>query len=326
PAEAWPCAPPAAPEQQSQRSFAIPEGTGRIDQIAEAQATASDAEGRLAYEQDEVASCVRNRAGFDLDEIWRVTGVGEETWLTRYWAAERRGEERLLVSIALARSGNAVTSITHGGFAQDANQPDSPRLAEAAVRRLCAETGGACVSDKVSQERVFPVPAAVPPAWLTQDDVAQATGMQQVAASDVVPIPEGWLGSPCIQSNSLAAGAVSVESVVYGDPLDPGGDMVQQTIAAFESGQQGREHYATLVAENEGCEEAPVENIGTVGGPDLKFEGTLWRLSIEGDVVSLFGLLSVDSQVSHVQLNVTGADEEQLRELLTLAGERLSDS
>ncbi len=113
---------------------------------------------------------------------------------------------------------------------------------------------------------------------------------------------------------------------MYGNPLDPGGDMVQQTVAAFESDQQGREHYATFVAENQGCEEAPVENIGTVGGPDLKFEGTLWRLSIEDDAVFLFGLLGVGSQVSHVQLNVTAADEEQLRELVTLAGERLSDS
>ncbi len=69
-----------------------------------------------------------------------------------------------------------------------------------------------------------------------------------------------------------------------------------------------------------------MENLGTVGGPDTGFEGTVWRATAAGtDAVFLYGLVVNGSAVTFVDINGPTADESQIRELLTLAGERLGE-
>ena len=69
-----------------------------------------------------------------------------------------------------------------------------------------------------------------------------------------------------------------------------------------------------------------MENLGGVGGPETGFDGTVWRATAEGaGTVFLYGLVINGSAVSFVDLSAASADEEQMRELLTLAGERLGD-
>ncbi len=329
PAEPWPCAPqPPNGEHVLRRSFDYPDGDGRIDQVVEATTTADEAAARLSASRDAVVSCVEEGGSdFALDQIWSVTGVGDETILIRYWAPPRQDEARLILSITLARSGSAVTSVTHGGFVMDANEPDPTDRAEAAVGRLCSATGGACVSD-IDRELVFPEPAGDVPGWLRLADVGKATGLDQVFAGDVVPVEQGWASFVCLQLTG-GSGAESFESRAYSDPLDTGGTSVQQTIARFGSDQEAGEYYTTLVAAGDVCGAEPsltVENLGGVGGPETGFDGTVWRATAEGaGTVFLYGLVINGSAVSFVDLSAASADEEQMRELLTLAGERLGD-
>jgi hypothetical protein len=332
PAEPWPCAPtPPDDDQILRRSFSYTPGDGRIDQIVVPASTTDEAASRLTDMRLDITTCLES-GDFDLDQIWSATGIGDETILIRYWAPPREdppGEGRLIVSISLARSGPAITSVAHGGFAQDANQPDTTDHAEAAIRRLCAATGGACVSGSVAREQVFPEPAQDLPAWLTLDDVTQATGIEQIAAGAVLPVPEGSIGFVCFESNSRDAGAEVVGSRSYSNALDPGGDSVQQTIVTFGSDQAAREHYATLVAEADACGAEPsltVENLGTIGGPDTGFDSTIWRATAAGtEAVFLYGLVVTGPHVAFVDLTASTADDQQLRALLTLAGERLAD-
>jgi hypothetical protein len=330
PVDAWPCAPqPPDGEQVLLRSFEFPEGTGRIDQIVEATAAAQT---RLAEIRHDVLACVAAGNDFDLDEVWEVSGIGEETVLIRYWAPPREeapGEGRLIVSISLVRSGAAVASVTHGGFATDANQPDTTDQAEAAAGRLCAETDGACVSE-IRRVRVFPEPAQDIPGWLTPTDVIEATGIAELTtAGEVIPVPEGTLGFVCFESNSGDAGA-AVESRTYDNPMDPGGDSVQQAIAQFTSVQAATAHYETLVVEGDACTAEPslsVENLGTIGGGATGFEGTVWRATAAGsDAVFFYGVVVQGSAVAFVDLQVMPPDEAQIRNLLTIAGERLGEA
>lgn len=332
PAEVWPCAPePPNDENVLRRSFDYPEGNGRIDQVVEPTAEAA---ARMAAIRNAVTSCVSDGEGFDLDQIWSVTGVGEETVLIRYWAPPREeppGEGRLLVSISLVRSGDAVTSVTHGGFNTEANTADTTEHAEAAVARLCSVTGGECVTEPTHYLQVFPDPDVL--GWLTVADVVEATGAAEItAASTVLEEPEGSFGFVCFESNSIDAGAGQVDRRSYYDALDPGGQMVDEIIASFPTDQEAaaRSHYDALVAEAETCATEPsivVENLGTVGTAEAGFIGTAWRATApETDTVFHFGVVVKGAQVAFVNAYLSSPTEDRLRALLTHAASRLGPS
>jgi hypothetical protein len=140
-----------------------------------------------------------------------------------------------------------------------------------------------------------------------------------------VPVEQGWASFVCLP----LTGGSGAESRAYTDPLDAGGTSVQQTIVRFGSDQEAGEYYTTLVAAGDVCSAEPsltVKNLGGVGGPETGFDGTAWRATAEGaGTVFLYGLVINGSAVSFVDLSAASAAEEQMRELLTLAGERLGD-
>ncbi|HMG31459.1 MAG TPA: hypothetical protein VK585_15205 [Jiangellaceae bacterium] len=335
PAEAWPCVPPVPDSGDAlQRSFESPEG-GRIQHIVEPTTTAEDAEARFGEVREELTACVEDgtAAGddFRLDQVWSVTGVGDEALLVRYWAPLREkppGEGQLIVSVSIARSGNAVTSVMRGGFAQDANLPDTTEDAEAAVTRLCAETGGACVTDP-HQEQVYPERAGDLPGWLTLADVAEATGVNRIsAASEVIVAPDGTFGFVCFQSGAGAAGATSVENRRYHDALDPAGIGVDEFIARFPSADEARAHYNTLVAEGDTCSaelSLSVQNTGTLAG-EADMTGTTWRATA-ADVGAefVYGVIVKAAEVVFVSLDLDSPSDEDLAAVLTLAGDRIDE-
>jgi len=337
PAQGWPCVPPAPDSGRAlQRHFENPEG-GRIQQVVESTGTVEQAEARFAEIHDELITCVEDgtAAGddFRLDQVWSVTGVGDEALLVRYWAPLREEPplegQLLLVSVSIARTGNAVTTVARGGAAMDANFPDTTDDAEAAITRLCVETGGACVTDP-DQEQVYPEPAGDVPGWLTVADVSDAIGVDRItAASEVRVAPDGTFGFVCFRTDARAAGATSIESRTYHDPFDPGMG-VDESIARFPSGSAARAYYDTLMAEGDSCSAEPsldVQNTGTVTG-DGGLAGTTWRSTVaETESVFVYGVVVNRSAVAYVSTNLDPpADDDELATLLRRAGERLGEA
>ncbi|MGH8840858.1 MAG: hypothetical protein ACRDVO_16605 [Jiangellaceae bacterium] len=334
PGEAWPCTPVAATSDRIlQRMFVNPEA-GRIEHIVEATAS-GQAPSRFAEIRDDLISCVESGAAsgaeFRLDEIWVVTGVGDEAVLLRYWAPLREGppgESQLIVSVSIARSGDAVTTVTRGGFAQDANVPDTSEDAQAAVTRLCAATGGACVTDP-DQQRTYPEPAADLPGWLTVADVVEATGEDRISAAGEVLTDATGFPFVCFQTDPGATGATSVESRTFYDALDPTAISVDEYVARFPSGSAARAYYDTLTAEGDSCSAEPslvVQNTGAVAG-DGGLAGTTWRSTVaETDSVFVYGVVVNGSAVGYVSTNLDSAADDELATLLRLAGERLGEA
>jgi hypothetical protein len=334
PVEPWPCAPvAAASDHVLKRTFVNPEG-GRIEHIVEATAS-GQATSRFAEVHDALVSCVESGAAsgadFRLDEIWAVTGVGDEAVLVRYWAPLREGppgEGQLIVSVSIARSGNAVTTVTRGGFAQDANVPDTSEDAQAAVTRLCPVTGGACVTDP-DQQRTYPEPAADLPGWLTVADVAEATGEDRISAAGEVLTDATGFPFVCFQTDPGATGATSVESRTFYDALDPTTISVDEYVARFPSGSAARAYYDTLTAEGDSCSAEPslvVQNTGTVAG-DGGLAGTTWRSTVaETDSVFVYGVVVSGSAVAYVSTNLDSPADDELATLLRVAGERLGEA
>jgi len=336
PAQAWPCV-PAVPDsgRALQRNFENPEG-GRIQHVVEPTDTVEQAEARFDEILDALTACVEDgtAAGedFRLDQVWSVTGVGDEAVLVRYWAPLREEPPRegllLLVSMSIARTGDAVTSVARGGVAMDANLPDTTDDVEAAVTRLCAETGGPCSTDP-GQEQVYPEPAGDVAGWLTAADVSSATGVDRIsAASEVVIAPAGTFGFVCFRTDARAAGATSIESRTYHDPFDPGTG-VDESIARFPSGSAARAYYDTLTAEGDSCSAEPslvVQNTGAVAG-DGGLAGTTWRSTVaETDSVFVYGVVVNGSTVGYVSTNLDSTADDELATLLRLAGERLGEA
>ncbi|MGH8825195.1 MAG: hypothetical protein ACRDVN_12045, partial [Jiangellaceae bacterium] len=258
--------------------------------------------------------------------------VGDDAVLVRYWAPLREDPPRegllLLVSVSIARTGDAVTSVARGGLAMDANLPDTSEDAQAAVTRLCAETGGPCVAEP-DQEQVYPEPAGDIPGWLTPADVSGATGVHRIsAAGEVMVAPDGTFGFVCFQSDARAAGATSIESRTYHDPLDPAGIGVDEFIARFPAAAEARAHFDALVAEGDACSAEPsltVQNTGTVAG-DGDMVGTTWRATAaDTGVAFVYGLVLNGGQVAFVNLNLESASDEDLAQVLRRAGERLDE-
>jgi hypothetical protein len=332
--EAWPCAPVAPASDRVLRRLFVNPDAGRVEHIVEATG-AGQAQSRFDEIRDDLVSCVQSGAasGADsrLDEIWTVTGVGDQAVLVRYWAPlheDPPGQGQLIVSVSIARSGDAVTTVTRGGFAQDANVADTSADAQAAVTRLCAVTGGACVTDP-DQRRTYPEPAPDLPGWLTVADVADATGDDRInAVSEVLAGAPGNFGFVCFQSDATAAGATSVESRTFHDALDPAAVGVEEAIAWFPSDTAARDHYAALSAEGDACGAEPsldVQNTGTVDGGG-GMTGTTWRATAaETDSAFVYGIVVNGSAVAYVRLDLPSAADEDLAQVLTLAGEHLAD-
>lgn len=329
----WPCAPVApASDRVLQRLFVNPEA-GRIEHIVEA-TDAGQVQSRFDEIYDDLVSCVESGAAsgadFRLDEIWTVTGVGDQAVLVRYWAPLHEnppGQGQLIVSVSIARSGDAVTTVTRGGFAQDANVPDTSDDAQAAIARLCPVTGGACVTDP-DQRRTYPEPAADLPGWLTVADVAEAAGEDRITAvSEVLVGAPGNFGFVCFQSDATSAGATSVESRTFHDALDPAAVGVEEVIAWFPSDAAARDHYTALTAEGDACNAEPsldVQNTGTVEGGGMA--RTTWRATVaETDSVFVYGIVVNGSAVAYVRLDLPSAADDDLGRVLTLAGEHLAD-
>jgi hypothetical protein len=320
-----------ASDRVLQRLFVNPE-SGRIEHIVEA-TDRGQAQSRFDQIRDDLVSCVESGAAsgadFRLDEIWTVTGVGDHAVLVRYWAPLHEnppGQGQLIVSVSIARSGDAVTTVTRGGFAQDANVPDTPDDAEAAVTRLCAETGGACVTDP-AQEQEYPEPAGDVPGWLTVADVVRATDVDRItAASEVMVAPDGSFGFVCFQADAGAAGAVSIESRTFHDPFDPGGVGVDEFIARFPTAAEARAYYDALAAEGDACSAEPalsVQNTGTITGD---ITGMTWRATAaDAGVAFIYGLVVNGDQVAFVNVNLDAPSDDDIETLLALAGERLSE-
>ncbi|HEU0214769.1 MAG TPA: hypothetical protein VFR13_11830 [Jiangellaceae bacterium] len=334
PAQGWPCVPPVPDSGRAlQRHFENPEG-GRIQQVVEPTGTVEQAEARFAEVHGELITCVGDgkAAGdnFRLDQVWSVTGVGDEALLVRYWAPLREQPplegQLLLVSVSIARTGNAVTTVARGGAAMDANLPDTTDDAEAAVTRLCAETGGACVTDP-DQEQVYPEPTGDVPGWLTVAEVAEVMGVDRIsAASEVVVAPDGSFGFVCFQTDARASGATSIESRTYHDPFDPGGVGVDEFIARFTTAAEARAYYDTLAAEGDACSAEPalsVQNTGTITGD---ITGMTWRATAaDSEVAFVYGLVVNGDQVAFVNVNLDSPSDDDIETLLALAGERLSE-
>ena len=77
------------------RQFVESTGENRIDQVVEQTSSPEDAATRLAQLREEITSCVAAEdstevddvqgSTFALDQVWSVSGLGEEAWLIRYW-------------------------------------------------------------------------------------------------------------------------------------------------------------------------------------------------------------------------------------------------
>ncbi|HET6728339.1 MAG TPA: hypothetical protein VFG96_02910, partial [Jiangellaceae bacterium] len=200
--------------------------------------------------------------------------------------------------------------------------------AQAAVTRLCAVTGGACVADP-DQRRTYPEPAPDLPGWLTVADIADATGDDRInAVSEVLAGAPGNFGFVCFQSDATAAGATSVESRTFHDALDPAAVGVEEAIAWFPSDTAARDHYAALSAEGDACGAEPsldVQNTGTVDGGG-GMTGTTWRATAaETDSAFVYGIVVNGSAVAYVRLDLPSAADEDLARVLALAGEHLAD-
>ncbi len=155
PFEPFACAPQPATGAGAalQRSLAVLEDSepweGRTDQIVERFDEPSAAQARFDALREEVLACARDLgAGPAPPEAWAWAGIGEQAWLARYWTAadapDGLGE---LVEVSVVQTGTAVTGVTKGFHAMDANLPMEPDLAVAATERLCGAAGGSCVTD-----------------------------------------------------------------------------------------------------------------------------------------------------------------------------------
>ena len=318
PDERWACAPdlePAEARQTLERSFGT--DVSHLDQIVEA-STPAEATGRFAAIRDAVTACVEALSdGFGFGWISAFTGLGDDAWQASYFAPPRDGDAATLVRIDLVRTGMAVTSVVSGGFAMDDNYPPSEDRAVAATNRLCEQADGACAT-QVERQLLFPEGSQDLAGWLTPADVAETTGLTAITqATEVIAKDDGSLGFVCFEQNALANGATSVLGRWYVDPTDPGGQTVEEVVAAFPTGDEGVAYYEALVAEGDSCAAEPTLSVeNTVPDSQDAFGFTTWRatststgptwvmgLAVNGPVVIFInhGILDHDVSAQEMQ-------------------------
>jgi hypothetical protein len=88
-------------------------------------------------------------------------------------------------------------------------------------------------------------------------------------------------------------------------------------------------HYDAVTSEGDTCTVEPalsIDNLGTVGDRGSGFTGAAWRATAaETDASFDYGVVISGSNVAFVNLYVRSTDDEQIRTLLTRAGQRLGD-
>lgn len=330
--EPFACA-PQVPDGAASVSFRnSAESDAHIDQFIEAVAP-GQAGARLDTLSSGITECIEaGGSNYRLDETWAVDGIGDETWLARYWAPPRTSDAQTLVAVSITRTGNYVSTVVQGGLAQDANAPADPELATAAATRLCGALGEECVGD-ITRERLFPEAAAEVAGWLGVDDVVAATGLDEITeASEVRPSDDmGW-GHAGLPLDPIAAGALTSENRSYFNTLDPTGDiLVTEVIARFPDAAAARAHYDALAAEADAFQQEGdvVTNTGTFSGSG--HVGTTWRSENAAvDLVFVYGVVTRGDAVAAVTHSISGYENrdvtpDQMRDLLDRAGQRLAD-
>jgi hypothetical protein len=324
---------PQVPDGAASVSFRnSAESDARIDQFVEL-VPGGRAEQRLTELRNTIVDCVETGgADYRLDETWTVGGVGDETWLARYWAPPRTPDTQTLVLVNITRTGDYVSTVVQGGPAQDANAPADPELAVAAATRLCEAIGEVCVGE-LTRERLYPEAAADVAGWLGVDDVIAATGLDEITeGSEVRPADDmGW-GLVGLPLDPIAAGALTNETRSYFNTVDPTGDvLVTEVIARFPDEAAARVHYDALAAEADSFQQEGdvVTNTGTISSSG--YVGTTWRS--ENAAVGLafvYGVVTRGDTVAAVTHSISSYENrdvtpQQMRDLLDRAGQRLAD-
>lgn len=327
---------PAVPEGAEHRYYSN-ERDGHFLQFIE---ETEDPVARFSELRADLEQCVRDLELSDQDpytkftQIWDIGGLGDEAWMANYFAEVDEPVnfvETYLVSVRLMRAGDHVTVVVEGGPSQEDNADMETERSRQSGERLCAAFGTECVGD-VTPRQVYPEPSGDIPGWLTLDDVVEITGLDRLnkVSEPLRPESHGPGGWPLIALplDPVSDGATSFELRGFTDGSEPGGLMLNQTIATFPDDDAARAHYEKLVAAGDEFErdDDVVTNTGSVDEED--FSATTWRLEDPSTgLVFVYGVAVQGNQVTLVDSIQDYEDRdltpEQLTTLLTRAADQL---
>lgn len=332
PGDSWlPCV-PAFPATAAVASFGIGD-SARFDHVVEPTEPGA-ADDRLAAIRDEITACAQGDDQHDLIQVWELAGVGDEAYLLVWRGPPATPDTQTYVTAGLARSGDYVSAIFHGGEGQDYNGVPEPDRTIRAVQRLCDALGTDCPTTP-EQHRLYPEPEGDVDGWLTIDDIAEIGLADITEGGEVSDNTDeyGWqeYGHVGLPRDPLADGAESLEHRGYADPMEPGGASLDELRAHFPDAATARAHYDALVAAADAFTQPGdvIENTGAVSGDG--YEGMTWRSESEYGVVSVYGAVLRDDTVAVVFHVIASHSDglpydvtpERARLLLDRAGQRL---
>ncbi|TDC46231.1 hypothetical protein E1212_27310 [Jiangella ureilytica] len=299
----------------------------RFEQVVDP--IAGGAEDRLEDLRAELTECAESGDDFHLVQVWSLSGVGDGGYLIVWNGPPTTPDTATYVTASLVRTGDFVSAVFHGGPGQDYNAPAQPRQAVLSAERLCRAMGSECPASP-EQERLYPEPVSDVDGWLTIDDLAEVGLTALTEGSEVMDSGDaggatdyGFVG---LERDPFADGAESLEQRTYTDPLEPGGQVVNQLRATFPDAETARAHHDALAAAAEQPTQPGdvVENTGSISGAG--YHGTVWVLSntefgtswlygaaVSGNVVTVVYYGLIDDELS----------PDQMSHLLELAAQRI---
>ncbi len=330
PATSFDCAPAPVDANTTETHYVTDDGT-QFHQFVE---SSSDAERRIEQLRTSTERCASELVGEDenlgLIETWQVDGLGGDAWMAAYFAPMTEPDEFVdtnAVQVRLVRSGDYVSVVVHGGPSQGFVEAMDVQPSTDAATRLCEATGDDCDADPEA-ERLFPEPVDQLDPWLTVDDVAETTGMEEISEGLKVQTADGW-NMAGLPSDPVEAGADSVNVRKYVDPQDRTGASVDETIARFPDEATAQAHYDEVVNAADSFEQegTVVERVGTVDGDG--YTGVAWRSDdTEFGTEFVYGVVTngdAVAAVTHTQVQDHEVTGEQISDLLDRAGQRLGE-
>lgn len=317
---------PDVPGNAATIAFATDDGS-RIEQFIDP--VAGGAEDRLEALRAELIECAESGGDFHLVQVWSLSGVGDGGYLVVWNGPPTTPDTQTYVTASLVRTGDFVSAVFHGGPGQDYNGPAQPRQAVLSAERLCRAIGSECPASP-EQERLFPEPSDDVDGWLTIDDLAEAGLTALTEGSEVMQSGDaegdtdyGFVG---LERDPFADGAESLEQRTYTDPLEPGGQLVNQLRATFPDTESARAHYDALASAAEQPTQPGdvVENTGSISGDG--YDGTAWVLSnTEFGTSWLYGAAVSGNVVTAVYYGLIDDElsPDQMSRLLELAAQRI---
>lgn len=314
------CAPAAGStgaKETYSRSFELADGY-RADQIVEEFADASAAHESFGKVGAMTLDC--QPWGRGLVDAWQVTGVGDEALLAQFVVSDPAPEDELIVTVAIARTGNVVTTVTTSGLQSEWGIADYDKLA-AAVSRLCEPAGGRCV-DSPERTRIYPEVEDVP-GFLSLDDLPTLPGVEWDAGAVREPAETTNVETTCDYGYLDRSGAVHLRDRVYAGIVgdDPVAVTLSEVVADFDSAEAAasyveRHRVAYSDCPSINAEVSPV-SLGTDAG-----EVSGWSIA---DIGMFVAAVQVDTTVVVLQLSdaTQHADAGTFAELVSTAREGL---